>query len=46
MKYCEWTYEESAYAYETSCGFLEETIKENKYVFCPYCGKKIKENKK
>jgi len=34
-------------AYETGCGnthyFLDEGPYENRYVFCPYCGKKIEE---
>ena len=32
--------------YETKCGnafvFFDGTPKENEFVFCPYCGKKIK----
>lgn len=49
MKYCKWTYIDTDDFYETSCDngqcFIEGSVKENHYMFCPYCGKKIKENK-
>ena len=51
MKYCKWTYQDIDGFYETSCcggegfQFNEGGVKENKFVYCPYCGKKIKEIK-
>lgn len=40
--YCEWIHINSnlLYHYKTSCG--TEDLFDNKYKFCPYCGKKIK----
>ena len=44
---CEWRYNDSEYYFESSCEhlhiFMSDGPKENKYEFCPYCGKKIKE---
>ena len=44
---CLWEFDEHHGFYETGCknAFLFETegIKENKFKFCPYCGKEIKE---
>ena len=45
---CEWRLcDEEANVYDTSCRnphiLIEGTPKENKYEYCPYCGKKIKE---
>ena len=43
---CEWKYSDSEYYFESSCKhlhiFMSDGPKENKYRFCPYCGKKIK----
>lgn len=44
---CEWRLcDEEANIYDTSCRnphiLIEGTPKENNYVYCPYCGKKIK----
>ena len=44
---CEWRLcDEEANVYDTSCRnphiLIEGTPKENKYEYCPYCGKKIK----
>lgn len=44
---CEWRLcDEEANVYDTSCRnphiLIEGTPRENKYEFCPYCGKKIK----
>ena len=46
-KYCLWEYNDIDDFYETPCNnsgyaFTEGTIKENKFKFCPYCGKKIR----
>ncbi len=44
---CEWVYHENEGTYTTSCGerwfFPESTRQENGAVFCPVCGKRIKE---
>lgn len=45
---CRWTYNGDEFSYhDTSCGnaheFIEGNVQENKYVFCPYCGRQIKE---
>lgn len=49
---CVWVHqhniiEDGAGVHETSCGemhsFIEGSIQENNYLFCPFCGKKIKE---
>lgn len=49
MKKCLWEYNDTDDFYETACGeghmFNEGTISENKYKFCPYCGKEIKVKK-
>lgn len=47
-EFCEWKlWDEESNVYETTCGNLtilsNGTPKENKYGFCPYCGRKIKE---
>jgi len=48
MKYCKWTYQDLDF-YRSECdmdfSFNAGTPKENKFVYCPYCGKKIKEVK-
>jgi DNA-directed RNA polymerase subunit RPC12/RpoP len=48
-KYCCWKHEENGEYFSTKCGeaqcFSADGIKENKYVYCPYCGKKIQESK-
>lgn len=47
---CDWNYVDAWYAeyWKTSCGnehqFVDGGPKENSYIFCPYCGKRIKEN--
>ena len=46
---CEWKYNDTEYYWESSCEhlhiFMADGPKENEYIFCPYCGKKIKEVK-
>ena len=43
---CEWKYNDTEYYWESSCEhlhiFMADGPKENEYIFCPYCGKKIK----
>ena len=43
---CEWKYNDAEYYWESSCEnlhiFMADGPKENKYEYCPYCGKKIK----
>lgn len=43
---CEWTDDDDDF-YETTCGhaftFTEGTPADNQFVYCPYCGCKIKE---
>ena len=43
---CEWKPNEYEDVYTTKCGlmhsFIDGNVQENGYVFCPYCGKKIK----
>lgn len=42
---CEWKYNGNEYLWETSCGnlhiFMSDGPNENKYQYCPYCGKEI-----
>ena len=47
-EFCEWKlWDEEMNCYETHCEnahiLLDGSIKDNCYVFCPYCGRKIKE---
>ena len=47
-EFCEWEpWDEEANCYHTSCEnahfFGDGSPKDNKHVFCPYCGRKIKE---
>lgn len=46
-KTCKWTQDEDGF-YDTECGnkweFMYDGPKENKVVFCMYCGKKIIED--
>ena len=47
-EFCEWeVWDEEANCYHTSCEnahfFVDGSPKDNKYVFCPYCGRKLKE---
>ena len=46
--FCEWTYDDSAEGFETGCSelfcFTADGIKENGFIFCPYCGRVIKES--
>ncbi|MCJ7482631.1 MAG: hypothetical protein MUO31_06670 [Thermodesulfovibrionales bacterium] len=46
---CTWKFNENAFYWETACGnanqFMDEGPKENHYIYCPYCGKKIEETK-
>lgn len=47
---CEWKYNNIEFGvWKSSCDhlhiFMADGPKENEYSFCPYCGKKIKENK-
>lgn len=46
-KFCVWEYNDIYDFYETPCNdsgyaFTVGTVKENKFKFCPYCGRKIK----
>ena len=47
---CTWTYDETHDAYDTGCGekfqMKNETPKENKMKFCPFCGKHLTEAEK
>ena len=42
---CLWVHDETSEIFETSCAhsfhFVAGEIKENGFVFCPYCGNKI-----
>ena len=44
---CKWTFDIDSEYYDTECGevhyFTADGIKENKFKFCPYCGRKIEE---
>ena len=46
-EYCIWNYEEDFEYYETSCEnnfhFIDGNCRDNKFTFCPYCGKPIME---
>lgn len=46
---CEWKYDEFDDKYDTACDnaqtFIADGLKENRYIYCPYCGKKIHEVK-
>ena len=46
-KFCMWRNIKWGGFYDTECGdwhcFEVDGIKENKFKFCPYCGKRIKE---
>ena len=49
MVRCKWKYQDDEYNdyWETDCGeawcITEGNLKDNHIVFCPFCGKKIKE---
>ena len=49
MKTCTWTYDDLYDFWDTSCGecftVTEGTPKDNNFVYCPFCGKPIKEKK-
>jgi len=49
MKTCTWTYDDLYDFWETSCGesfiITEGDPTENKMLFCPFCGRSIKEKK-
>jgi len=52
MKTCTWTFDESEFehgVYHTSCKnaffFEEGGIKENSFVYCPYCGGILEEHR-
>ncbi len=49
MKSCKWTYQDIEDYYDTQCeegyAFVEGNVKDNKFKYCPYCGKLIKEAK-
>ena len=49
MKQCEWKYDDMEDFWETQCGnvwiMLEGGLIDNKVLYCPYCGCKIKEKK-
>ena len=44
---CEWSNDKDYEYYETSCSeaycLIDGTLTENKHLYCPYCGGKIKE---
>ena len=46
---CTWAYDDLYDYWETSCGesfiITEGDPKENKMIYCPFCGKPIKEKK-
>jgi DNA-directed RNA polymerase subunit RPC12/RpoP len=46
-KFCAWEFNEDDGTHETQCGqthyFPEGGIADNRYVFCPYCGRRIDE---
>lgn len=47
--FCIWEYNDIDGFYETPCNnsgyaFNEGNVKENKFKFCPYCGRVIREN--
>jgi hypothetical protein len=48
MDKCRWAYNEDKNCYETNCGrqycFAAGTPKENKYYYCPKCGRLIEVN--
>jgi len=45
---CVWVYDEYHDFWDTSCGkgwlLTEGSLKDNKIKYCPFCGKKIKDN--
>ncbi len=45
--FCTWTYDDECGMYDTECDhafeFLSDGIEENGFIFCPYCGMKIRE---
>ncbi len=47
IEICTWTYTEFYDYWDTQCGhafdIMNGTPKDNKMVYCPYCGKKIKQ---
>jgi len=47
LKRCIWKEDDDEGMWETSCQeafcFIEGGVKENGMIYCPYCGKKIKE---
>lgn len=49
QKVCEWKYAGVRDNYNTQCGvyfsFIDSTLKESGFKFCPFCSKKIKEVK-
>ena len=50
VKQCKWKYDEWGEVWRTECEnaqeFLEGGVKDNRYKFCPYCGRKIVVNVK
>lgn len=49
MRKCVWRYQDVDDYYETTCkqsfALVEGDCKENKYRFCPFCGKEISERR-
>jgi len=47
MKKCTWVYDEPWNFWETACGeaftISDGSLEENKFRYCPFCGKLIKE---
>lgn len=47
MELCQWLYDDSDDFYETGCGeaftFIDGGLELNRFLFCPYCGKQIKQ---
>jgi predicted nucleic acid-binding Zn ribbon protein len=48
-KKCNWIYDDDEDCWNTSCGneftLNEGTPRDNRMVYCPYCGAKIKEER-
>lgn len=44
---CKWTYDSMHDYYETECEnafvFTDGRITDNRFIYCPYCGRKVKE---
>ena len=46
-EYCTWAQYKQHYRYETGCNkvhyFFSGTVSSSEFIFCPYCGKPIKD---